>query len=217
MRLQIQALDFGFSNQLLFSKANLNLAAGENLCLHTSVLDGASSLLKCIAGVYSPISGQVLVDGVNVHTMATKERIKNIAYCYEHGGLISTFSVFNNILFPIRYHGLMNEKSAKEKIFSLAKALEIDHLLQHEPYQLNDVQTRLVNVLRALCIQPKVLLLDEIQAGMSHENISQLLSVIYQCQQTMGFSMIMATTAGDNTAFAERIAKIEHGCIEVIK
>lgn len=215
MRLNICNLKFGFEDNLLFEDVDLQLEAGDSLCLHTAVLDGASSLLKCIAGVFPAQSGEVLVDGIDIHSLPPKKRVASVCYCYEHKGLISTFTVLNNVLFPIRYHGFCGEKEAKRRVLELAERLDIAHILDYEPYQLNDVQTRLVNVMRALCFTPKVILLDEVQAGMSEDLIDNLLDVLKDYQQQFRFAMIMATTAGDETYFADKIAHVENKTIKV--
>ena len=102
MGLTISNLEFGFTEQALFRNVNVTLANGQSLCVNTSVLDGVSSLLKCVAGIFQPNRGNVHVDDQDIHKLTDSERIRKVIYCYEHGGLISTFTVRNNILFPIQ-------------------------------------------------------------------------------------------------------------------
>jgi ABC-type branched-subunit amino acid transport system ATPase component len=67
-----------------------------------------------------------------------------------------------------------------------------------------------MNLLRGLCVRPKLLLLDEIQAGMSDEMISDTITLIKQQQKEIGFSLIVTTTAGDVTDFCDRRLAIEN-------
>jgi ABC-type transporter Mla maintaining outer membrane lipid asymmetry ATPase subunit MlaF len=208
----LKLLDFSlsFNDSALFNSVDLHVKPKETLCLETSVLDGGSSLLKCFAGIYQATSGQVLLDGQPVYELSDREKFTKVSYCYEHGGLISTFSNYNNIAFPLLYNGLMDKRQIHQRVEELADILNLTPMLDKEPHQLNDVQTRLMNLLRGLCVRPKLLLLDEIQAGMSDEMISDTITLIKQQQKEIGFSLIVTTTAGDVTDFCDRRLAIEN-------
>jgi ABC-type methionine transport system ATPase subunit len=208
----LKLIDFSlhFDGLTLFKDVNLAVKPQETLCLETSVLDGGSSLLKCFAGIYQASSGQVLLDKQPVYELTDREKFKQVSYCYEHGGLISTFSNYNNIAFPLLYNGILDKKQIHQRVAELADILNLTAMLDKEPHQLNDVQTRLMNLLRGLCVRPKLLLLDEIQAGMSDEMIADTVNLIKRQQQEIGFSVIVTTTAGDVTDFCDRRLTIEN-------
>jgi ABC-type transporter Mla maintaining outer membrane lipid asymmetry ATPase subunit MlaF len=206
----VRNLCLEFADTKLFTQLDLSLDAGQSICIETGVLDGASSLLKCFAGIYAPASGEVLMDSQSVHDMPDKLRFRSVAYCYELGGLISTFTNYNNIAFPLLYSGELKAKEISQRIYELASALQLTNILHKEPHQLNDVQTRLMNLLRALCIRPRLMLIDEIQAGMSFEILENCLDIIKRQQQETGFALIMTTSAGDETNFADGMWAIEN-------
>ncbi|KXI29240.1 ATP-binding cassette domain-containing protein [Paraglaciecola hydrolytica] len=207
---QFELVNFSlqFNEIRLFSDVALSIKGGQTFCIETAVLDGGSSFLKCCAGIHKPSGGQVLLNKLSVHDMPDEQRFRTVAYCYEHGGLISTFSNYNNVAFPLLYNSVLNKKKAKQRILEMADLLDLSHLLALEPHQLNDVQTRLINLLRGLCIQPQVLLIDELQAGMSDEMLDNTLAVIAQQQKEIGFATIMTTSSGDEIGFADQILTI---------
>lgn len=208
----LKLIDFSlyFDTLHLFDKVNLQVEPGETVCLETAVLDGGSSFLKCCAGIYQASSGEVLLQDQPVFGLSDSEKFRLVSYCYEHGGLISTFSNYNNIAFPLLYNGVLNKQQINERVQELAARLNLSAMLVKEPHQLNDVQTRLMNLLRGLCVQPKLMLLDEIQSGMSDELIDDTIGLIKQQQHQYGFSIIMTTTAGDVTSFSDRTLTIEN-------
>lgn len=208
----LELVDFSlrFEDVILFEKVNLLVKENEQICLKTAVLDGGTSLLKCFAGIYPASSGKVLFQGQEVYLLSGQQKFSSVSYCYELGGLISTFSNYDNIALPLLYNDILSKHKIAERVGELAEALQISAIMHKEPHQLNDVQTRLMNLLRGLCIRPKLLLIDEIQAGMSDEMVDDTLAVIKQQQAAFGFSLIMTTTAGDITDFSDRTLTIEN-------
>jgi ABC-type transporter Mla maintaining outer membrane lipid asymmetry ATPase subunit MlaF len=202
--LELVNFSLGFDERILFENVDFIVQPAETICIETGVLDGASSLLKCCAGIYPPSVGMVLLDGEQLSGLSDAQKFRSVSYCYEHGGLISTFSNYNNIAFPLLYNGVLNKQQIAQRVGELAEALDLTSMLHQEPHLLNDVQTRLMNLLRGLCVRPKLLLLDEIQAGMSEKMINDTIKLIKQQQQETGFGLIISTTAGDLTHFCDR-------------
>tara|TARA_R110002167_G_scaffold88509_5_gene238686 strand:+ start:5139 stop:5792 length:654 start_codon:yes stop_codon:yes gene_type:complete len=198
------------AERTLFSDVTLKLERQQTFCIETAVLDGGSSLLKCCAGIYQPSAGNILLEGKSISSLSIEQRFRNLTYCYELGGLISSFSIYDNIAFPLLFNGVYKFDEVKNKIYNMAESLNIEHILALGIHQINDVQMRLLNLLRALCIQPKVLLIDEIQSGMSDIMIQQVIDVLKEQQNLHGFSMIITTTGGDQIEFADRTFKIEN-------
>lgn len=207
--LKLRDFSFELDDEIIFDTVSLEIGAHQSVCIETDVLDGGSSLLKCLAGICQPTAGEITLKDKPIHLMQDSERIKAILYCYEHGGMISTFSNYNNIAFPILYNGILKKSQIKKRIYEIAVPLGLEPILLLEPHQLNDVQTRLVHLTRCLCINPQVILLDEIQTGMSEETIDNMIRVIKQIQSVSGFTFIMTITDGDKMEFADRVLKIQ--------
>lgn len=217
MRLKLDSIDLAFDGRAIFQDLNLQLKPSEIVCVQTGVLDGGSSLLRLAAGLLSPDSGNVVVDGMALKDMTEQARFGATCMGFEAGGLLSIFTNYNNIAFPLLYHTDMSEKAIAERIAPLADALQVKALLQQEPHQLNDVQTRLMNLLRAMVFRPKLVLLDEVQSGMSFEMRENMLNVLLAEQQAHGYSVLMTTTVGDRTDFADRTLAIAGGKLEPIQ
>lgn len=167
------------------------------------VLDGSSTLLKCCAGIIPLQAGVITCKTLPVHQMAADSRFRTISYCFEAGGLVSLFSVYNNIAIPLRYHGICDEDEVEARVQRAMKQLDIEALAHAEPHELNDVQQRLVNLARAFAIDADVLLIDELQTGMSQMMYSRIVGQL-QAQAARNKTIIMVTTSGDEDDFADR-------------
>lgn len=214
--LTLQNISLVFDENWVFSQLNLALLERETVCISTGVLDGGSSLLKVASGLYTPTGGSVLVNNRPLVEFSEQERFQSTCLCFEEGGLLSIFTNYNNIAFPMLYHTHLDSDEIAARITDLAEKLGIVDLLPLEPHQLNDVQTRLMNLLRGLVFRPKVLLLDEVQSGMSLTMRENMLRVLFNEQEAHGFGILMTVTAGDETQFASRILGITNGRLELI-
>jgi len=195
--LQMTDVTLRFGGRTVFDNLSLTLSAGEMVAVETAVLDGGTSLLKLAAGLLPPTSGKVLFEQQDMATMTGDALFASTCMAFESGGLLGVFTNFNNIAFPMLYHTSLAAPAIKERIVALASELDLLSVLAWEPHQLNDVQTRLMNVLRALVFRPRLILLDEPQSGMSKEWKMKLLSVVKQQMSEHGMSVLMTVSAGD--------------------
>ena len=202
--LELQNVRVGPEINPLFKDLSCSFASGAITSIRKGgVLDGSSTLLKYCAGMFQPQAGQINWNAQPVHQLAAGARFRTLSYCFEEGGLVSLFSVYNNIAIPLRYHGICKEGEVEERVRRAVGQLGITHLIHAEPHQLNDVQQRLVNLARAFAIGVDVLLIDELQTGMSQMMYSKIVEQLQQ-QAERGRTIVMVTTSGDEDGFADR-------------
>lgn len=200
---------------LLFQHVNWQFAPASITAVRkTGVLDGSSTLLMCCAGLVKPDKGVVKFNDADIQTLSEKERYTKLNYCYESGGLISLFTVYNNIATPLIYHDICTDNEAFARITQIAEELEIRDLLEYEPHQLNDVQVRLVNLMRALVLDAQVILIDELQTGMSEKMFAGVVEVLKRCADR-GHTVVMVTTSGDHDEFADHHLVIANKNLEL--
>lgn len=197
-------LTIGYGGKELLRGVNCEFEPGQIVAIRKAgMLDGSSTFLKSCAGIVQPLTGDVAWNGRSLNDFNAGERFKNFCYCYEIGGLISLFTVFNNIALPITYHRIFPRDEIQQRIYRVAQQMNIEPLLSMEPFQLNDVQTRLVNLARALVLDAQVLLIDEVQAGMPGEMVAMVAQILTEAARA-GKAVVMVTTAGDDESFADQ-------------
>ena len=108
---------------------------------------GKTTLLRIIAGLEKPTSGEVLIDGEVVNEMPPRAR--GIAMVFQSYGLYPHLTVWNNIAFPLRTQGMRREE-IKRKVEWAARLLGIDHLLARRPRQLSGGERQRVALARSL-------------------------------------------------------------------
>ena len=215
--LELHNIRLEFANRVIFDNLDFTLTEGETICIETGVLDGGSSFLKLCAGLLAPNSGEIKVSQTHYAQLSESEKFATACYCFEQGGLLSVFSNFNNIAFPLLYHTGKSRSDVSQLIYHSASLFNVQELLHLEPHQLNDVQTRLMNLVRAIVYRPKIILIDELQSGMSATIRDMTLNKLMDEQAKYGFAIVMTTTAGDLTHFAARTLRIQSGKLMELK
>ena len=205
MILAVRNLNIIFPERTLFKECNLDVFEDDFIVITSGVMDGATTFIKSLVALIDNTQGEIIFEGhdilkLNSHKKRQDAR-KKIGLVYEARGLISIMNVSQNIALPLSYHTNLNKSEIKERIDYLANDLMIMDLLHLEPNELNDTQTRIVNLARALIVEPRLLLVDELEGGMSEEVMDHMIDVILTYQKQFHFGIVM-TTLGKNVSFA---------------
>lgn len=197
MILAARHLEITIAERKLFSDLNFSVGEDEFMVIKTGVLDGATTLLKALLGLIESARGEVIFQGRDLLALRRTGEIlelrRKIGIVYEAGGLVSLLNVFQNIGLPLIYHADFSETELNKKVLDVARRLNIEAILEKEPNELNDVQTRTVNLARALITEPQLLLIDELEGGMSVDHCNCLIDTIKDYQQSLHFGVIMTT------------------------
>jgi multiple sugar transport system ATP-binding protein len=151
---------------------------------------GKTTLLRIIAGLEKPTSGQVLIDGQVVNDMPPRGR--GIAMVFQSYGLYPHLTVWNNIAFPLRTQGTARPE-IKRKVEWAAGLLGIDHLAQRRPRELSGGERQRVALARALVRDPTVFLLDEPLSNLDAKLRASARSELKQFQRTVRTATIYVT------------------------
>jgi len=207
--LNVQQLTISFPDRTLFEQASFQAADGELVAIVSQVLDGGTSLMQALAGMLSGLEGQIILNGVDVLTMGPGERAQSIGYAYEQHGLISFYNVFQTVGFPHEFHTHLDVPETETRIVSLLDELGVNHaLLTAQPHELNDVQTRMVNLVRALVMNPSLVLIDELEGGMPDDMIDSVMLTLKERKAKTGQTIIMTTSDDHILREADRVLKI---------
>mgnify|MGYP001266544663 CR=1 FL=1 len=209
MTLSISNLTIEYPEASVFVDVNLQIEPHELVAVRSEVLDGGTSLLKGIAGFLNGVQGKVLLQGIDLLDNPPTDVIYRIGYVYEALGLVSLFNVRENIALPLLFHSSLSESEIEARVDAVGERFGLNESIYHlKPHQLNDVQTRLVNMARALVVRPKLLLVDELEGGMSDDYLRDTIDAIREHQQQYPMPVIMTTMSDEIFDRADRVYRI---------
>jgi len=208
--LVLENLHIEYPGILLFDHLNAQFPSGSLIGIETDVLDGATSLLKGIGGMLNDIDGRSILNGRNILTMPASERARKVGFVYEDQGLISLYDVFQNIALPLEFHTGLSFDETRSLVQATIKTLNVPStLLQLQPHELNDVQTRLVNLARALVMSPELLLIDELEGGMPDDMIDSTMQLLKSKARKDSMTVLLTSSNEHVLREVDQVLKIQ--------
>jgi sulfate transport system ATP-binding protein len=162
MGIEVKNINKRFGDFIALDNVSLNFPAGELTALLGPSGCGKTTLLRIIAGLESPDSGKVFLDGQDASSHHVRER--QVGFVFQHYALFKHMSVFENIAFGLRVkprNVRPSESEIRQKVMQLLQLVQLDWLADRYPPQLSGGQRQRIALARALAVEPRVLLLDE--------------------------------------------------------
>ncbi|WP_432661796.1 methionine ABC transporter ATP-binding protein [Wukongibacter baidiensis] len=176
---------------------NINLEVNKGSIHGIIGLSGAgkSSLIRCVNRLEEPTSGEVLINGVNLTTLNSKDlrnARKRIGMIFQGFNLLLSKTVFDNIAFPLRL-AKIPEAEIKKRVISLLELVELSDKANVYPSQLSGGQKQRVGIARALANEPDVLLCDEATSALDPKTTKQILTLLRDINKSLGITMVVVT------------------------
>ncbi|TDJ35370.1 MAG: ABC transporter ATP-binding protein [Gammaproteobacteria bacterium] len=176
----------------------LNVAHGETVAIVGPSGSGKTTLLNLIAGNATPQSGQITTNGYKIsglHDAARRDfRIANIGLVFQEFELLEYLNVLDNILLPYRINRtLVLDTSVRERAEMIAESVGIGDKLARYANQLSQGEKQRVAVIRALVVQPPLLLADEPTGNLDPLNKNRVLDILFQYADQNAATLVTVT------------------------
>ena len=200
----------------VFEGVNLQIREGEFLALMGPSGSGKSTLLNIIAGLDSPTSGTVTVDGEDITRMNGKQlatwRSTHIGFIFQFYNLLPVLTAAQNVELPL----LLTRLSQKERREHVQHALEIVGLSdrsQHFPGQLSGGQQQRVGIARAIVSDPTIILGDEPTGDLDAASGKEILDLLERLSREFGKTILMVTHDAHAAERAQDIMHMDKGVL----
>ena len=215
IQLQVSGLVKRFGTETVLDGINLSVHKGEVVVVLGPSGCGKSTLLRCMNGLESPSAGNIVLDGEEVTSDGKKITLlrQKIGMVFQSYDLFPHKNIMDNItLAPVKV-----QKRPKKEVESQAeKLLKRVGLLEKRkayPRELSGGQKQRVAIIRALCMNPEVMLFDEVTAALDPEMVREVLDVMLELAD-QGMTMVIVTHEMQFArAIADRIIFLDNGSI----
>lgn len=195
---------------------SLEVKSGEFAAIIGHSGSGKTTLFNMIAGLISPTSGKVFIDGEEITAMEENEkavfRNNNMGYVLQGQSLLSNFTILDNICMPAYLSPDVDD--FKDRALELLKQIGLEEFANEYPSNLSGGEIRRVSIVRAMINNPKVIVADEPTSNLDPENSKKVMQMLSDISKS-GTTVLLSTHELEYLSYVDTVFKMEHGVLEV--
>ena len=215
MQLQVTGLKKNFGTETVLDGIDLNVHKGEVVVVLGPSGCGKSTLLRCMNGLETPTEGTILLDGEPITSGSKKitQLRQKIGMVFQSYDLFPHKNILDNItLAPVKVQKRPKQE-VEQDAEKLLKRVGLWEKRKAYPRELSGGQKQRVAIIRALCMNPEVMLFDEVTAALDPEMVREVLDVMLELAE-QGMTMVIVTHEMQFArAIADRIVFLDNGNI----
>ena len=213
--IDVKNLTKSFGDLQVLKGVSQHISQGERVVLIGPSGSGKSTFLRCLNLLETPTSGEIIFEGQSItDEKCDINRIRQkMGMVFQHFNLFPNMTILKNItLAPVRT-GLMDKEQAEKKARELLKRVGLEDKADSYPAQLSGGQKQRIAIVRALCMQPEVMLFDEPTSALDPEMVGEVLDVMKELARS-GMTMVCVThEMGFAREVADRVLFMDEGKI----
>ena len=192
--IDVKNLSKSFGDHLVLDNISEHIYPGDKVVIIGPSGSGKSTFLRSLNLLEEPSAGSITFDGVEITSPKTDiDKVRRqMGMVFQHFNLVPNMTILKNItLAPVRT-GLMTQAEANEKAMQLLKRVGLEEKADAYPNQLSGGQKQRIAIVRALAMNPKVMLFDEPTSALDPEMVGEVLNVMKELAAD-GMTMVVVT------------------------
>lgn len=193
---------------------SLTIPAGQFVAIVGASGSGKSTLLGLLAGLDSPSSGEIWLDGVPIHNLAEAQlaavRGHKIGFVFQSYQLIPTLTALENVLLPFELNA---EGQGLPKARELLTSVGLADRMDHYPIQLSGGEQQRVAIARAFVVEPPIIMADEPTGNLDSSNGRMILDLLLEHNKRAGTTLVLVTHDAEVAGTADRKIVLRDGQI----
>ncbi len=184
--LQVKDLSYRVDGRVLFQNVNLKLGHKDKIAIVGPNGVGKTTLLKVIAGLRKPFSGEIYLFGCKIEKPEDYKRFRGrMGFLFQDPEDQLIFpTVLEDVAFGLVNKGV-NPDRAKEQALEILDRLSISHLANRVTFKISEGEKKLVALAGVLVTDPDILLLDEPSAGLDHRYLERTIQILQELEKTV--------------------------------
>jgi putative ABC transport system ATP-binding protein len=204
----------GTSDLVILREIDLEVTRGEAVAVVGASGSGKSTLLAILAGLDTPTSGAVELDGQDLFSMnedlRAELRGRTVGFVFQSYQLQPSLTALENVMLPLELSG---EEKAEALAGQMLVRVGLAERLQHYPKHLSGGEQQRVALARAFVVQPKLLLADEPTGSLDAESGAEIIQLLFEMNREYGTTLVMVTHDESLAARCSRVVRLAAGRI----
>lgn len=178
----------------ILEKIDLSIHRGESLAIVGVSGSGKSTLLGLLAGLDTPTSGRVVLDGTDLNTLDEdgRARLRNhrVGFVFQSFQLLPSLTALENVMLPLELAGKIDpDVQARERLSEVGLAKRLNHY----PNQLSGGEQQRVAIARAFAGEPGILFADEPTGNLDQKTAQQIIDLLFRLNRNRGTTLVLVT------------------------
>jgi putative ABC transport system ATP-binding protein len=215
VRALTKSIDTGTHRVEILKGIDLAIPRGQFAAIMGPSGSGKSTLLGLLAGLDTPTSGQVILDGEDITNLGEDDmallRGRKIGFVFQSYHLISTLTAEENVLLPMELAGA--EAGGRERARELLERVGLGGRKDHYPVQLSGGEQQRVALARAFALSPPILLADEPTGNLDSATGSAVLELLLTLNREQGTTLVLVTHEPSLAESADRRIVLRDGLV----
>ena len=213
--ISVKDLHKSFGGVTVLDGISTQVERGDVVCIIGPSGSGKSTFLRCLNRLETPDSGQILLDGVDLtdpRTDLDRQRMK-MGMVFQQFNLFPHMTVLKNLTMAPMLLKKESQQTAEQRAMTLLDRVGLADRAGEDPARLSGGQKQRIAIVRALCMEPEVLLFDEPTSALDPEMVGEVLDVMKELAQS-GMTMVVVThEMGFAREVASRVLFMDQGVI----
>ncbi|HEY7871210.1 MAG TPA: ABC transporter ATP-binding protein [Rudaea sp.] len=192
--IRIRGLRTVLNGKTIFDGVDLDIPRGRVTAVMGPSGTGKTTLMRHITGQLRPDAGEIAVDGRTVWKLGREALFdlrEKIGYLFQNSALLTDFSVFENVAFPLRQHLKLPEELVRNIVLTKLQAVGLRGAAELMPNELSGGMMRRVALARAIVRDPMLIIYDEPFVGLDPIALNQIVKLIRILNETLGVTSIL--------------------------
>jgi len=194
---------------------SLEIKEGELVSIIGPSGSGKSTLMHLIGLLDKPSKGDILVNGKNITSLTDDQlstlRNEFVGFVFQQFNLIPKLTVLENILLPTIYARKKLNYDPKKKALTLIKKIGLEGKEYSYPNKISGGQQQRVAIMRALIMEPKLILADEPTGNLDSKTGIEIMNLLKNLNEKEGITVVVVTHEADIALYGKRTIKIKDG------
>lgn len=198
----------------VLKQSSFNARAGESIAVVGPSGSGKTTLLGICAGLDTPTSGEIKLNGVSLGELSEDQRsdVRNrfVGFVFQNFQLLPTLTALENVMVPLELRG-EGEGDVESEAKDLLKKVGLGERVDHYPVQLSGGEQQRVAIARAFINRPRILFADEPTGNLDSDTSHSIVDLLFELNRKSGTTLILVTHDGELASKTDRVLRIDNG------